>query len=68
MHTLKATGKTKLYDALHQAMLELDKVKKIPNCRRRILCLTDGKDVRYFFFSSFLFHCVTPALRLSGCI
>ncbi|XP_023268984.1 uncharacterized protein LOC111660082 [Seriola lalandi dorsalis] len=46
VHTLEATGKTKLYDALQHGMLELEKVKrKFPDCRLRILCLTDGHDV-----------------------
>lgn len=46
MHTLKASGNTKLYDALQLGMLELDKVKKkFPDCKLRILCLTDGEDV-----------------------
>ncbi|XP_067467653.1 uncharacterized protein [Thunnus thynnus] len=45
VHTLKATGQTRLYDALQHGMLELDKVKKkFPDCRLRILCLTDGND------------------------
>ncbi|XP_026203682.1 uncharacterized protein LOC113153966 [Anabas testudineus] len=46
VHTLKAAGRTMLYDALHHGMLELGKVKrKFPDCRLRILCLTDGNDV-----------------------
>lgn len=45
VRTLKASGRTKLYDALHHAMLELDKVKKFQDCKLRILCLTDGQDV-----------------------
>ncbi|XP_030286797.1 uncharacterized protein LOC115589785 isoform X1 [Sparus aurata] len=46
VHTLKASGRTKLYDALQLGMLELDKVKtKFPDCNLRILCLTDGHDV-----------------------
>lgn len=46
VHTLKASGRTKLYDALQLGMLELDKVKKkFPDCKLRILCLTDGEDV-----------------------
>ncbi|XP_070849418.1 uncharacterized protein [Chaetodon trifascialis] len=45
VHTLTAAGRTKLYDALHHGMLELEKVKKFPDCKRRILCLTDGHDV-----------------------
>ncbi|KAM9335949.1 uncharacterized protein ABDE67_020945 [Symphorus nematophorus] len=45
VQTLKPSGRTKLYDALHQAMLELEKVKKFPDCKLRILCLTDGCDV-----------------------
>ncbi|XP_071356781.1 uncharacterized protein [Trachinotus anak] len=46
VHTLKATGRTRLYDALQHGILELEKVKKeFPDCRLRILCLTDGCDV-----------------------
>ncbi|XP_068569296.1 uncharacterized protein [Cebidichthys violaceus] len=45
VHTLKASGRTQLYDALHHGMLELEKVKKFPDCKLRILCLTDGNDV-----------------------
>ncbi|KAI3375974.1 hypothetical protein L3Q82_016508 [Scortum barcoo] len=45
VHTLEANGRTKLYDALQHGMLELEKVKKFPDCKRRILCLTDGCDV-----------------------
>ncbi|XP_035531061.1 uncharacterized protein LOC118338009 [Morone saxatilis] len=45
VHTLQANGRTKLYDALQHGMLELEKVKKFPDCKRRILCLTDGYDV-----------------------
>ena len=46
VHTLKASGNTKLYDALQLGMLELGKVKKkFPDCKLRILCLTDGEDV-----------------------
>ena len=46
VHTLKASGNTKLYDALQLGMLELGKVKKkFPDCKIRILCLTDGDDV-----------------------
>lgn len=48
MRTLKAAGSTKLYDALDYGRLELEKVKKeFPDCRLRILCLTDGNDYRY---------------------
>ncbi len=51
MHTLEAKGATKLYDALHYGMLELEKVKKFPDCKLRILCLTDGYDVGLVSFS-----------------
>ncbi|XP_047460299.1 uncharacterized protein LOC125019522 [Mugil cephalus] len=47
VRTLKAAGSTVLYDALQHGKLELEKVKKLfPECRLRILCLTDGNDVR----------------------
>ncbi|XP_029370788.1 uncharacterized protein LOC115051509 [Echeneis naucrates] len=47
VHTLKPSGNTKLYDALLHGKHELEKVKKdFPDCRLRILCLTDGNDVR----------------------
>ncbi|KAG7245251.1 hypothetical protein INR49_023824 [Caranx melampygus] len=46
VHTLQAAGHTKLYDALQHGMLELEKVKReFPDCRLRILCLTDGYDI-----------------------
>ena len=45
MQTLKANGQTKLYDALQHALLEFDKVKDFPDCKLRILVLTDGNDV-----------------------
>ncbi|XP_039978454.1 uncharacterized protein LOC120786824 isoform X2 [Xiphias gladius] len=46
VHTLEATGSTRLYDALQHGSLELENVKrKFPDCRLRILCLTDGNDV-----------------------
>ncbi|KAK2830062.1 hypothetical protein Q5P01_017993 [Channa striata] len=45
VHTLEASGRTMLYDALQYGVIELGKVKeKFPNCRLRILCLTDGED------------------------
>ncbi|KAM7383816.1 hypothetical protein PAMA_011264 [Pampus argenteus] len=45
VHTLEASGQTMLYDALQHGTLELKKVKnKFPDCRLRILCLTDGND------------------------
>ncbi|KAM4539735.1 uncharacterized protein PAE49_020507 [Odontesthes bonariensis] len=45
VRTLEASGRTKLYDALQHGKLELEKVKsKFPDCRLRILCLTDGND------------------------
>lgn len=45
VHTLTAAGRTLLYDALQHGLLELEKVKKFPDCKLRILCLTDGHDV-----------------------
>ncbi|XP_026156317.1 uncharacterized protein LOC113126493 [Mastacembelus armatus] len=46
IHSLEASGRTMLYDALKHGMLELEKVKeKFPDCRLRILCLTDGIDI-----------------------
>ncbi|XP_069559466.1 uncharacterized protein [Brachyistius frenatus] len=46
VRTLEASGRTSLYDALQHGKLELEKVKrKFPDCRLRILCLTDGNDV-----------------------
>ncbi|XP_042356148.1 uncharacterized protein LOC121953239 [Plectropomus leopardus] len=45
VHTLKAKGRTLLYDALQHGVLEFEKVKKFPDCKLRILCLTDGNDV-----------------------
>ncbi|XP_072529445.1 uncharacterized protein [Salminus brasiliensis] len=46
VHGLQANGTTLLYDALNQGIEELVKVKeRFPDCRRRILCLTDGCDV-----------------------
>ncbi|XP_063060431.1 uncharacterized protein LOC134453583 [Engraulis encrasicolus] len=42
---LHAAGFTPLYDALQLSVEELDKVKKqFPNCRLRVLCLSDGDD------------------------
>ncbi|XP_032437825.1 uncharacterized protein LOC116731986 [Xiphophorus hellerii] len=46
VRNLKPSGQTVLYDALDHGRLELEKVKKMfPECRLRILCLTDGIDV-----------------------
>ncbi|KAL7858869.1 hypothetical protein AOLI_G00189710 [Acnodon oligacanthus] len=43
---LQACGTTSLYDALNHGSEELAKVKeRFPDCRCRILCLTDGNDV-----------------------
>ncbi|KAM8839036.1 uncharacterized protein ACB058_015598 isoform 2-T2 [Synchiropus picturatus] len=45
VRTIEASGKTHLYDALLVGLQELLKVKKrFPECRLRILCLTDGYD------------------------
>jgi hypothetical protein len=41
----KASGQTKLYDALLSAEEQLTKLSEsFPKCRMRILCLTDGED------------------------
>ncbi|XP_056299208.1 uncharacterized protein LOC130212098 [Pseudoliparis swirei] len=45
VHSLQANGRTTLYDALHHGALELENAKKFPDCKLRILCLTDGNDV-----------------------
>uniref|UniRef100_A0A8C7KYJ2 Uncharacterized protein n=1 Tax=Oncorhynchus kisutch TaxID=8019 RepID=A0A8C7KYJ2_ONCKI len=46
IHNLKANGRTVLYDALNHGTSELEKVgKQFPDCRLRIICLTDGNDV-----------------------
>ncbi|XP_010873797.2 uncharacterized protein LOC105013731 [Esox lucius] len=45
VHTLKADGCTVLYDALKRGMLQLKEVgEQFPDCRLRIICLTDGND------------------------
>ncbi|XP_066523700.1 uncharacterized protein [Hoplias malabaricus] len=45
VHGLTAVGRTLLYDALNHGSDELNKVKeRFPDCRCRILCLTDGND------------------------
>ncbi|XP_067462317.1 uncharacterized protein [Thunnus thynnus] len=42
---LEPSGCTLLYDALRRGVCELEKVKtKFPDCRLRIICLTDGND------------------------
>ncbi|XP_035280092.1 uncharacterized protein LOC118230826 isoform X2 [Anguilla anguilla] len=42
---LEAQGNTPLYDALILGLSELQNIKKcFPNCRLRMLCLTDGHD------------------------
>nr|XP_019961982.1 PREDICTED: uncharacterized protein LOC109641850 isoform X1 [Paralichthys olivaceus]XP_019961990.1 PREDICTED: uncharacterized protein LOC109641850 isoform X1 [Paralichthys olivaceus]XP_019961998.1 PREDICTED: uncharacterized protein LOC109641850 isoform X1 [Paralichthys olivaceus] len=42
---LQPNGCTLLYDALRRGSCELEKVKKtFPDCRLRIMCLTDGND------------------------
>ncbi|XP_045547229.1 uncharacterized protein isoform X1 [Salmo salar] len=46
IHNLKANGRTALYDALNHGISELEKVgQQFPDCRLRIICLTDGNDV-----------------------
>lgn len=50
MRNVEASGCTLLYDALRRAALELEKVQtRFPDCRLRIMCLTDGNDSGYVF-------------------
>ncbi|KAM9719397.1 uncharacterized protein ACNS7B_020239 isoform 1-T2 [Menidia menidia] len=45
MRSIEASGCTLLYDALRRGACELEKVKtRFPDCRLRIMCLTDGND------------------------
>ncbi|KAM3604716.1 uncharacterized protein V6R79_015353 [Siganus canaliculatus] len=45
IRNLESSGCTLLYDALRRGASELEKVKtRFPDCRLRILCLTDGND------------------------
>ncbi|XP_072219245.1 uncharacterized protein [Leuresthes tenuis] len=45
MRNIEASGCTLLYDALRRGACELEKVQtKFPDCRLRIMCLTDGND------------------------
>ncbi|XP_071347785.1 uncharacterized protein [Trachinotus anak] len=45
IRNLEPNGCTLLYDALRRGVAELEKVKtKFPDCRLRIMCLTDGND------------------------
>ncbi|XP_037314747.2 uncharacterized protein LOC119209467 [Pungitius pungitius] len=45
MRNVEASGCTLLYDALRRAASELEKVHtRFPDCRLRIMCLTDGND------------------------
>ncbi|XP_047223205.1 uncharacterized protein LOC124869417 [Girardinichthys multiradiatus] len=45
LRDLKASGCTLLYDALRRGARELEKVKeRFPDCRLRLICLTDGND------------------------
>ncbi|XP_035525876.1 uncharacterized protein LOC118334163 [Morone saxatilis] len=45
IRNLEASGCTLLYDALRRGASELGKVKaRFPDCRLRIMCLTDGND------------------------
>ncbi|XP_042170117.1 uncharacterized protein LOC112249387 isoform X2 [Oncorhynchus tshawytscha] len=45
VHSLEANGCTVLYDALKRGMSQLKQVgEQFPDCRLRIICLTDGKD------------------------
>ncbi|XP_071375493.1 uncharacterized protein [Centroberyx affinis] len=46
VRNLEAGGGTALYDALQHGVSELERVKmRFPDCRLRIICLTDGNDV-----------------------
>ncbi|XP_034089727.1 uncharacterized protein LOC117557863 [Gymnodraco acuticeps] len=45
MRNIEASGCTLLYDALRRGASELEEVKtRFPDCRLRIMCLTDGND------------------------
>ncbi|XP_031150336.1 uncharacterized protein LOC116046212 isoform X1 [Sander lucioperca] len=45
VRNIEASGCTLLYDALRRGACELEKVKtRFPDCRLRIICLTDGND------------------------
>ncbi|XP_034411784.1 uncharacterized protein LOC117746629 [Cyclopterus lumpus] len=45
VRSIEAAGCTLLYDALRRAALELEKLQtRFPDCRLRIICLTDGND------------------------
>ncbi|XP_042354028.1 uncharacterized protein LOC121951668 [Plectropomus leopardus] len=45
IRNIEASGCTLLYDALRRGAIELEKVKmRFPDCRLRIICLTDGHD------------------------
>ncbi|XP_036939828.1 uncharacterized protein LOC119011099 [Acanthopagrus latus] len=45
IRNIEASGCTLLYDALRRGGVELQKVKaRFPDCRLRIVCLTDGND------------------------
>ncbi|XP_066575898.1 uncharacterized protein LOC136766384 [Amia ocellicauda] len=44
--SIRASGCTPLYDALERGLRELEEVRSsFPDCRLRMLCLTDGDDV-----------------------
>ncbi|CAL8323499.1 unnamed protein product [Arctogadus glacialis] len=46
LRELRPSGPTLLYDALKRGVKELNKVKEMfPQCRLRIICLTDGNDL-----------------------
>ncbi|XP_041694892.2 uncharacterized protein LOC121533151 isoform X2 [Coregonus clupeaformis] len=65
IHNLKANVGTVLYDALNHGISELEKVgKQFPDCRLRIICLTDGND----FGSKTKPHDVTTKLMPSNII
>ncbi|ROJ73027.1 Ubiquitin-conjugating enzyme E2 11 [Anabarilius grahami] len=45
VHALQPSGATLLYDALNRGCKELNQIRqRFPDCRCRILCLTDGND------------------------
>ncbi|XP_067223290.1 uncharacterized protein [Chanodichthys erythropterus] len=46
VHGLQANGRTVLYDALNHGCQELKHIReRFPDCKCRIICLTDGNDV-----------------------
>ncbi|XP_031720975.1 uncharacterized protein LOC116393107 isoform X2 [Anarrhichthys ocellatus] len=65
IRNIEASGCTLLYDALRRGASELEKVQtRFPDCRLRIMCLTDGNDSG----SSIEPHAVTVKLLKSNII